>query len=105
MIHLGNRNFFSQRPRLVCCPHENRLAKFSLNETENKVRIGKDLSGNGLKQLGALSPLLLNVALEYAILNVQVNQEDMEMTNQILISADDIKLLSKNVHNLCCKEE
>jgi hypothetical protein len=43
-----------------------------LNETYSKVRIGKHLSGsfpiqNGLKQGDALSPLLLNFGLEYAI--------------------------------------
>jgi hypothetical protein len=43
-----------------------------LNETYSKVRIGKHLSDsfpiqNGLKQGDALSPLLFNFALEYAI--------------------------------------
>jgi hypothetical protein len=47
-----------------------------LNETYSKVHIGKDLSDsfpiqNGLKQGDALSPLLLNFALEYAIRKVQ----------------------------------
>jgi hypothetical protein len=55
------------------------------------------LSGNGLKEVGALSPLLLNVALEYAVMNVQVNQADLKMTHQILINADDINLLSRNI--------
>jgi hypothetical protein len=43
-----------------------------LNETYSKVRIGKNLSDsfpfqNGLKQGDALTPLLFNFALEYAI--------------------------------------
>jgi hypothetical protein len=48
-----------------------RLIKICLNVTHSKVRIGKTLGNafpiqNGLKQ-DALSPLLLNVALECAI--------------------------------------
>jgi hypothetical protein len=53
-----------------------RLIKMCLNETYSKIRIGKHLSGafptqNGLKQGDALSPLLFNFALEYAIRKVQ----------------------------------
>jgi hypothetical protein len=47
-----------------------------LNETYSKIRIGKHLSGavpiqNDLKQGDALSPLLFNFSLEYAIREVQ----------------------------------
>jgi hypothetical protein len=47
-----------------------------LNETYSKVRIGKHLSDsfpiqNGLKQGDALSQLLYNFALEYAIRKIK----------------------------------
>jgi hypothetical protein len=50
----------------------------SLNETYSKACVGKLLSykfpiQNGLKQGDALSPLLLNMALEYDIREVQEN--------------------------------
>jgi hypothetical protein len=55
------------------------LIKMYLTETYGKVRVGKNLSDlfpiiNGWKQGDALSPLLWNFVLEYAIRRVQVNQ-------------------------------
>jgi len=57
-----------------------RLIKMCLNANDSRVWVGKHLSDmfsirNGLKQGDALSPLLLNTALECAIRRVQVNQE------------------------------
>jgi hypothetical protein len=55
-----------------------RLVKMCLNETYSRVRVSKHLSDtftikNGLKQGNALSPLLLNFTLDYAIRRVQAN--------------------------------
>jgi hypothetical protein len=53
-----------------------RLIKICLNETYSKVRIGKYFSDkfpiqNDVKQEEALSPLIFNLTLEYAIRKVQ----------------------------------
>ena len=55
-----------------------RLIKLCLTETYSRVRVGKHLSDmltirNGLKKGDALSSLLLNCALQYAIRRVQEN--------------------------------
>jgi hypothetical protein len=57
--------------------------KIYLTETYIRVRVGNNLSEmfpimNGLKQGDALSPLLFNVALEYAIKRVQENQDSLK---------------------------
>jgi hypothetical protein len=78
-----------------------------LNETCSRVAVGKYFSDrfaikNGLKQGDALSPLLLNFSLEYAIRRVQANQEGLTLngTHQSLIYADDFNILGASIHTI-----
>jgi hypothetical protein len=82
-----------------------RLVKMCLNETYSRVQVGKHLSDafpikNGLKQGDALSPLLLNFALEYAIRRVQANQEGLKLngTHQLVVYGDGVNMLGGSVH-------
>jgi len=84
-----------------------RLIKMCLTETYSRVRVGKNLSNmypirNCLKQGDALSPLLLNFALEYAIRKVQVIQDGLTLngTHQLLVYPDDVNKLGGSVHTI-----
>ena len=75
-----------------------------LTGTYNRVWVGKNLSDrfpirNGLKQGDALSPLLFNFTLEWAIRRVQVNQYGLKLngTHQFLACAGDINILGGSI--------
>ena len=55
-----------------------------------------------MKQGDALSPLLFNFVLEYAIRRVQGNQDGLKLngTHQLLAYADDVNILGGSVHTV-----
>jgi hypothetical protein len=71
------------------------------------VWVGRHLSyvfpiKNGKKQGDALSPLLYNSVLEYAITRVQIQQDGLKLngTHQLPVYTDDVNILSGSVHTI-----
>jgi len=81
-----------------------RLIKVRLHETYSRVRVGKHLSDmfpteNDVKQGDAVSQLLLNFALGYAIRRVHINQDGFKLNgkHQLLVHADAVNILGGSV--------
>jgi hypothetical protein len=57
---------------------------------------------NGLKQEDAISLLLFNFALHYAIRRVLVNQDGLKLngTHQLIVYADEVNISEQSVRNI-----
>ena len=83
-----------------------RLIEMRLTETYSRVQVCNNLSDmfpirNGLKQGDALSPLLFNIALGYAIRRVQANQDGLKLngSHHLLAYANDVNILGGSLHH------
>jgi hypothetical protein len=80
MIQLGGKYYTILSLSLEYPGNQSGLIKTCLNEIYSRDRRGKNVSDkfpiqNGVKQTDALSPLLFNFSLEYAIMWAQENQK------------------------------
>jgi len=78
-------------------PHETGKAKRNVYSRGWEGKCMSDMFPirNGLKQGDALTPLLFNFALAYALRWVQVSQDSLKLNgiHQLLIHADDVNTL------------
>jgi sorting nexin-29 len=84
-----------------------KLIKMCLTEMSSRVRVGKSLSDrfpikNGLKQEDALSPLLFNFALAYAIREIRVIQGALKLngSHQLLVYAGGVNIWGGSAHTI-----
>jgi len=89
-----------------------RLIKMCMTKTYSRFRVSNHLSDmfplrNSLKRGEALSPLLFNFALDYAIRRVRVNQVGLKLnsTRHILVYADDVNIMGENLYTIKEKAE
>jgi hypothetical protein len=79
-----------------------RLVKVCLSEICNRVKrlFAMFHIKSGLKQGDALTPLLFDVALDYAIRRAQINQDGLKVnaTFQLLFYVDDVNMLGGSLH-------
>ena len=93
----------------VCC-HLNSmygLCKVFLNETYERVRVGKHLSNtfhieNGFETRRCFIAIAFKICIRYAIRRVEANQGCLQSngTHQLLVFADDVYILDGSVHSI-----
>jgi len=82
-----------------------KLVRLTMENSESRVKIHGNLTdllkiNQGLKQKDGLAPMLLNLALEYAVrkTTVDTNLSLLHKSTQLAGYADDINILGRNLH-------